>query len=214
MELIPLGHACFKLRSRTATLITDPFDPKSTGLKFPRVEADAVTISQLHPDHNFLGQIDGVPVEISGPGEYEVKGIKVIGISSYHEESQGEENGPNTIYRINMDKIHLVHLGSLGHKLDEKTRELLEDVDVLMLPVGENQTISIAQACEIISQLNPKIVIPMQYFNPNANRDFSSKFAKLELFLKEIGKSDVKPLDKLVITKDKLLEEQQLFVLE
>lgn len=214
MEITFLGHSCFKLRSRLATLITDPFDPQLVGLKFPKIEADIVTVSHEHKDHNFVSGVGGVPVIVAGSGEYEIKGVKIIGINCYHDKTLGKERGTNTIYRINMDRINLVHLGDLGHKLDEKIQEMLDDVDILMLPVGEYYSIGIAEASEIISQINPKIIIPMHYNRKELDQSNFSHLSGLDIFLKEMGKEGIKPIPKLVVTKDKLPEESTIVVLE
>lgn len=216
MEITYLGYASFKLHSRghTATLVTDPFNPQIVGIKFPKIEADIVTVSHQHENHNFINGVGGMPVVVSGPGEYEIKGVKIIGISCFHDKSQGKDRGTNTIYRINMDGVNLVHTGDLGHKLDEKTQEILDDVDVLMLSVGEEGSISISEAAETISQLEPKILIPMHYLRPDLNQSVFSKLSKLDVFLKEVGKTGIKPLPKLVVTKDKLPEEPMIVVLE
>ena len=211
MEISSLGHACFKLKNRNAVLITDPFDPKTTGLKFPKVEADIITISHEHHDHNQISQVQGVPVVIAGPGEYEVKAVKIIGIKGYHDKVSGSKEGENVIYRIYIDGISIVHIGCLGHKLDEKTLEILDDVDILLLPVSEEQTLTMSELTEVVSQLDPKIIIPMHYSKEGLSKD---KASKLEIFLKEMGKEGIKPVPKLVITKDKLPSEPMVVVFE
>src|SRR5689334_15455366 len=104
MEITNLGHASFRLKGKSTTLVTDPYDSEAVGLKFPKhISADIVTISHNHPDHNASGQIEGSPYVIHGPGEYEIKGVGIVGISTYHDGSQGSERGKNTIYHIEMD---------------------------------------------------------------------------------------------------------------
>lgn len=214
MEITSLGHSCFKLRSRSATLITDPFNPKMLGVKLPSLSADIVTISHQHEDHNNLEAIEGHPVLIAGPGEYEVKGVRILGISSYHDQESGKQRGKNIVYRILMDGISLVHCGDLGHKLDDRQIELLEGVDILMIPVGGVFTVSPQIAAEIASKLEPEIIIPMHYNNPKISQEHFGSLSCVGVFLKEMGKESVASQTKLVITKDKLPAETTVIVLE
>lgn len=214
MEITYLGHASFKLRGRSAVVITDPYSPEMTGLKFPKTEADIVTVSHQHEDHNQHVLVGGAPIVVSGPGEYEIKGVKIIGVATYHDNSQGTARGRNTVYRIEIDGISIIHCGDLGHKLDEKQLEILDDASVLMVPVGGFYTIDATQACEVVSQLDPKIVIPMHYSTPDHVKELSSKLATVDQFLKEIGKEGIIPQPKLVVTKDKLPGEMSVVILE
>src|SRR3989338_30493 len=135
MEITFIAHASFKLRGNKATVVTDPFDPAFLNLKFPKVEADIVTISHEHADHNYLPADILSPLLIQGPGEYESKGVNVIGVSSYHDDKNGGERGLNTIYRIEMDGISLVHLGDLGYKLNiTKDKKPAEATIVVLTP--------------------------------------------------------------------------------
>lgn len=214
MEINYLGHSSFKLRGRTGTVVTDPFDSISVGIKFPKVEADIVTISHGHDDHNYSIAVSGSPIIIDGPGEYEIKGIKIMGVASFHDEENGKLRGENTIYRIVIDGVSLVHLGDLGHKLNEKSLEILDGVDVLMIPVGGFYTISAVTAAEVVSQLEPKIVIPMHYLTADHDKKIFSQITGVDVFLKEMGKEDTKPQDKLSVTKDRLPSELTVVVLE
>ncbi|OGG15783.1 hypothetical protein A3D78_04750 [Candidatus Gottesmanbacteria bacterium RIFCSPHIGHO2_02_FULL_39_14] len=215
MDITHIGHASFRLRGKKATLITDPFDPDMLGLKFPKTESDIVTISHEHRDHNYKEGISGEKIIfIEGPGEYEVLGVKVIGMSTYHDDNHGLERGKNNIYRIDMDEISVVHLGDLGHKLDEKAVEILNGIDILMVPVGGIYTISPVIAALIVSQLEPSIIIPMHYLIDRMNKEKFGQLADVGLFLKEMGKEGVIPMAKLSITKDKIPVEQTVVVLE
>ena len=123
-----LGHSCFKIQDKSGsdgvTVATDPFD-KSIGLKVPRFEANILTISHGHADHNNTSAIKGSPFIIESTGEYEVNGVSIKGIESYHDEKDGRERGLNVIYRIEISNISVVHLGDLGHALDNKQLEKL-----------------------------------------------------------------------------------------
>lgn len=213
MEISYLGHSSFKIRGKTATLVTDPYSPEMTDLKFPKVGSDIVTISHQHEDHNKKEQVLGLPFIISGPGEYEVKGVFIFGISSFHDSSEGSERGPNTIYLIEIEGLRICHLGDLGHKLSDLKLQELNGVDILFIPVGGIFTIGPRQASEVIAQLEPKIVIPMHYNFPGLNMAVFGKMSSLEDFLREMGEKG-QYLPKLQITRDRLPEEMQIIILE
>ncbi|MCL4338184.1 MBL fold metallo-hydrolase [Patescibacteria group bacterium] len=214
MEITYLGHSSFKLRGRSAVVVTDPYNPEKTGMKFPKVAADIVTISHGHADHSWGEGVEGDPLIISGPGEYESKGIKIFGLSTYHDQSKGSERGLNTIYRIEIDGIYIVHLGDLGHKLDDKTLDALDGVNVLLIPVGGYYTISADIASEVVSQVEPDIVIPMHYRTESHKAESFAKVATLDVFLKQMGKENLAPVPKLLVTKDKLPSEMTVVVME
>ena len=209
MEIIHLGHSSFKIRAKGVVLVTDPYSSLDTGLKFPKVEADIITVSHDHQDHNAVSQVGGMPVIIRGPGEYEIKGIRIFGLSSFHDQEKGAKRGRNTIYQIKMDNLSLLHLGDLGEKPTQEQIELLGSVDVLMIPVGGIFTISASEAAKIAADLEPRIVIPMHYKVPGLKFELE----EVEKFLKEMGK-EVKPIDKLIVGKDKLPEGMQVVLLE
>ncbi|MBI4999883.1 MBL fold metallo-hydrolase [Candidatus Gottesmanbacteria bacterium] len=214
MEITHLGHASFKIRGKQASLVTDPFSPQMTGLKFPKIEADIVTVSHNHEDHNAISnvksQMSNGPLVISGPGEYEVQGVKILGVSTFHDSSAGSERGQNTVYQIKIDGLTLIHLGDLGHKLETKEIEALNGVDILMVPVGGVYTLDGKGATQVVGQLEPRIVIPMHYQVAGLKFELEA----VDKFLKELGKEGINPQPKLVITKDKLPEELEVIVLE
>ncbi len=213
VEISYLGHSSFKIRGKLATIVTDPFDPEMVGLKFPLLEADIVTVSHLHTDHSMVSQVNGAPVVVSGPGEYEIKGVRINGIASYHDNKQGEERGRNIIYSIFADGLTIVHAGDLGHKLSDEQADSFPAVDILMIPVGGVYTIGPAEAAEVVTQLEPKIVIPMHFFQPQMAKQFES-LAPVSGFLREMGKESIAPQPKLVISKDKLPSELTVIVLQ
>lgn len=207
MYITYLGHSCFKLESKEnpASLITDPFD-KDTGLRVPRMTADVVTVSHSHHDHCNTGNVknnDGkIPFIINMPGEYEVKGIFVYGISSFHDNAEGREMGRNIIYRIEIDGISIVHLGDLGHMPANGALEQLEGTDVLLIPVGGKYTIGAKEASQIISRIEPRIVIPMHYKIEGLK--FYDDIEPIDIFLKEVGVSNPEQSDKLKLIKKDL----------
>jgi L-ascorbate metabolism protein UlaG (beta-lactamase superfamily) len=192
------GQSCFELsvapsKDVQATIVIDPFDEK-IGLKLPNFSADVVLTTHDHHDHNNVKAIKGETFLIDGPGEYEIKGIFVQGIDSSHDDAQGKERGKNTIYIIEAEDIRFCHLGDFGQKeLTDEQLEKIGHVDVLMIPVGGEYTISSSEAPKIIGQIDPKIVIPMHYELPKLN----VKLDGVEKFLKAMGKTSVEPVDKL-----------------
>ena len=214
MDITYLGHASFRIRGKSTVVVTDPYSP-DVGLKFPKhIEADIVTVSHDHGDHNCVSQVEGSPFVIKGPGEYEIKGVGVVGFSTFHDEQKGELRGRNTMYRIEIDGISIVHLGDLGHMLSNDDIEALDGVNVLLVPVGGLHTIDATRASQIVNEIEPSIVIPMHYGRPELNQKIFGQLLPLATFLKEVGKEDLVPVPKLNISKDKLPAETQVVVLE
>jgi L-ascorbate metabolism protein UlaG (beta-lactamase superfamily) len=210
MEITYLGHASFRIKGKGVSLVTDPFSPEDTGLKFPKVEAQIVTISHQHQDHNQASLVGGQPQVFEGPGEYEASGVKILGIATSHDNLKGLKRGKNTVFQIKIDNLTLVHLGDLGHKLETKDIEALNGVDILFVPVGGVFTVDAKGAAEVVAQLEPRIVIPMHYQSAKLTFDLEP----VEKFLKEMGKEEIRAQEKLAITKDKLPEEMEVVLLE
>ncbi|MEK7503399.1 MAG: MBL fold metallo-hydrolase [Patescibacteria group bacterium] len=208
------GQSFFQLQTSLSkgeqtTLAIDPFD-EATGLKVPSITADVLLITHDHADHNNKKAIKGTPFLVEGPGEYEVKEIFIQGIPSFHDEKEGKERGSNTIYTIEVEEMKLCHLGDFGQKeLSEDQLEQIGDIDVLMIPVGGEFTIDAKGATHVISQIEPKIVIPMHYSIPK----LKIKLDEVDKFLKEIGQKSVVPQEKLLIKKKDLPLETQVVVL-
>ncbi len=212
MEITYLGHSSFKIKGKTATVVTDPYDVKCG--KFPKdATADIVTVSHHHFDHDQVKLVGGNPFVIEGPGEYEVKGVSVIGVASWHDDSGGSQRGPNTIYVLEMDGLRVCHLGDLGHQLDEKQLGEMGSLDVVMIPVGGVYTIDAKTAAEVAKQVDPWLIIPMHYQQPGLEAATFGKLASVDVFLQEMGKS-VEAVPKLTISRDKLPQETQVVVLE
>lgn len=218
-EITWLGHACFRIKGKDATVITDPYD-KSLGLGTLNQKADIVTISHEHAHHNTLAGIKGEAYVIRGPGEYEVKGVFITGVWSYADKEGGKEGSKeggkqkerarNNIFLFHLDDLVVCHLGALAETLNAHQLEALGDVDVVMVPVGGNSTLTANKASEVISQLEPKIVIPMHY----ATGRESPPLDNLDKFMKEMGVKEWKPQDKLTLKSSDLGETTQVVVLE
>lgn len=214
MEMTRLGHSAFRIKTKTAVVATDPFSPQMLGFKFPKVEADIVTVSHAHEDHNFLEGIVGEPFVIDLPGEYEVKGVSIFGYQSSHNTKPEEQRGKNTIYIIEAEGLKVAHLGDLGTFPGTEVMEEISGVDVLLIPVGGIATIGPKQAAELVGKVEPVIAVPMHYKEAGINEEVFGDFSPVEGFLEAIGIKQAERLDKLSITKDKLPQEAKVFVLE
>lgn len=215
MDIYWGGQALFKLKGKNATVIIDPFNQDFTGLKLPKdLTADVVLSTHDHGDHNNSSVVNtsqgGKAVAFKQPGEYEVGGVVITGIDSFHDENQGLERGKNTIFHLLFDGLNIVHLGDLGQsKLTEEQITQIGETDILLIPVGAVYTINSKDAVAIVSQLEPKIIIPMH---------FKIEGLKFELegvdgFLKEMGAEGIAPQPKLSISREKLPEEPQVILL-
>ncbi len=213
VDITWFGHSSFKIRGKDASIVTDPFDSDVVGLKFPKVTTDIVTISHNHPDHNNVARIDGSPKIVSGPGEYEIKGVSIFGIPTFHDDKKGIERGSNTVYVISIDKITVCHLGDLGHGLSSEQVGEIGSVDVLLVPVGGTYTLDSAHASEVVSALEPKVVIPMHYKIDGLNPEMFSSIEPVDEFVRELGREPQR-LEKYVINYGSLPEEMQLVILE
>lgn len=209
MDIFWYGQAAFKIKGKQATVIFDPYDPEKLGLKLPKdLTGDMAFQTHDHFDHNNLS-VTGEAVKIKGPGEYEVKGVIASGVATFHDSQKGAERGKNTVYNVEIDGVRIVHLGDLGHTLEEKQIEEIGAVDVLLIPVGGVFTIDAKDAARVVTQLEPKIVIPMHYMIEGLKVELNP----LDDFLKEMAIDNVEPQPKLTITKDKLPDETQVVVL-
>ena len=213
-----MGQACFRLRGKSATVVTDPFDSKMIGLSLPKMSADIVTVSHEHNDHNrsdlVLASGEGEMKVLKGPGEYEVKGINIRAIASWHDTVQGQERGKNTIFTIEIDWVRIAHLGDLGQKkLTEEQLSEIGDVGVLLVPVGGFYTIDAQNAVEIIAQIEPKVVIPMHYRTAGMAPDLAGKLAPVDDFVKALG-AVPKNMPTYQVKLETLPQEMELVILE
>ena len=186
MNISWLGHSCFKIEEKingeSVFLLTDPFS-SDIGFKLPILSPDIVSVSHQHHDHNNISSLRGQPFIVDRAGEFDVKGIMIEGIRSYHDDEKGAKRGENIIFRFDIDGISLAHLGDLGEMLDSKQLEKLGGLDVLFIPVGGTYTLDAKKAVEVISQIEPRIVIPMHYKVPGLKIDIDG----VDKFIKELG---------------------------
>ncbi len=223
MEIVSLGQSSFRIKGKSATVVTDPYDGAMLGMKFPKVDGvDIVTISHNHGDHNHVASL-GLTVlsgsenntfVVNGPGEYEVKGVTVVGIATFHDASSGSERGENTVYNLTIDGVRVCHLGDLGHKLTDSQVEEIGNVDILLVPVGGFYTIDAKTAAEVVAQLEPRIVVPMHYKRAgNANKVLDVLTPLLD-FLSQMGCEGLAPVPKFTTSLDKLPEATTVVALE
>lgn len=211
MELTWLGHSCFRLRGKDATLLTDPPAP-ATGYAPGRVTADIITISHHHAGHDYVKIVAGEPKIVDGPGEYEVRQILITGVQTFHDQERGALFGRNTAYLITMDDVQFCHLGDLGAPLDDRAQEALNGADVLFVPVGGGNALDAGRAAEVIAQLEPRIVVPMHYATP-AYKPNGATLDPVDKFCREMGVEVSEPVSKAVITKTSLPAEPQVLLL-
>jgi L-ascorbate metabolism protein UlaG (beta-lactamase superfamily) len=205
MEITWYGLSCFRLIDRgKASIITDPYSSK-LGLAPLKVRGDVVTISHDAPGHNFDGGVSGRRHTLSGPGEYEIGGVFITGISTIEEVGQTQ----NLLFLFDFGDITIAHLGDMSKVPTQTQTEALEQVDVLLVPVGGGKSLNAAKAAELVSMLEPSIVIPMHYKIPKLKIDLES----VDRFLKEMGVSDPGEEASLKITSGGLPEETQVVLL-
>lgn len=182
MKIQWLGHSAFKLTESTgASIITDPFDPAAVGYGMAYLPCDAISSSHGHSDHNNFKGVKGNPVIINQPGTFDIKGIQVHSVGSYHDDCNGDERGGNIIYKFRLDGVTVCHLGDIGEKCTPELIEQLIPVNILLIPVGGKFTIDSDTAVDYIDRIMPDVVIPMHYKTKHTDYDID----KVDLFVKQ-----------------------------
>ncbi len=210
MEITWYGHSCFRLVERSmASVVTDPYDAKTTGYEALKLKADIVTVSYDLPHYNHLDAVKGGPHAITGPGEFEIGGVFITGIQTNGVKHSDELR--NTLYVFDYNGLTIAHLGVLNRVPTQAEIEALGPVHVALVPVGDAASLNAAKAAEVISLLEPKIVVPMQY----ATGSSLLKLDPLSKFLKEMGLGDVEKMPSLKVNSVSALpEETKVIVLE
>ena len=208
MDINWYGFSCFRLRERGVTAICDPLSRKATGIQLPRIRADIVTISS---GSSALAEgtdgVSGEPKILRGPGDYEVKQVLVTGLPT-------SQNGTrNVAFFLDFAGLTVGHLGELGQVPASAGGEELGDIDVLLAPVSGPHVPDVSRIAEVISQLDPRIVVPMQYSDEGIRSEQSESLEPVDRFLKELGISDPEVTDTLRLTKSGLPEETQVVLL-
>lgn len=211
MEISWLGHACFRLRGRDVTILTDPYADGEWGYPPLAVTANVVTVSNAHPHHAGLDAVDGQPRVLRGPGEYEIGGALVWGIRTPRRRDDGAPK--NTAFVIQLEELTVCHLGDLATaplSADDLTR--IKDSDVLLVPVGGHCTIDATQAAEVVAQVEPKIIVPMHYATDETRGHL--ELDEISRFCRELGATEVAPRGRLNVTPSSLPSEPTVVLLE
>ena len=156
------GHSCFEIKNEK-TIVIDPHDGKSIGIKVPQTEADVVLITHDHYDHNSYKTVEAKGTKIIWKGNRTIQGIKIQSFRAFHDQEEGKKRGEINIFKILIDGLQLCHVGDLGHLLDDTTIRKIEDVDILFIPVGGTFTIDASQAMTMIDAVHPRVAVPMHY---------------------------------------------------
>ncbi len=205
MELTWYGLSCFRLTERKhATVVTDPYNGKH-GLATPKLKADVVTISHDAPGHNYAAAVSGVQHNLNGPGEYEIGSVFITGIVT---NSAAHANN-NVIYLFDYNGLKIAHLGDLDKVPSQTEIEALEEVSILLLPVGGGNSLNAAQASELVSMLEPNIVVPMHYKLPGLKLELE----EVDRFLKEMGVTEPTEETSLKFSLSSLPEETETIIL-
>ena len=213
MDITWHGNSCFRIIERgMAAVVTDPYDPEIVGFDYGKLRADVVTVSCDRPEHNYIKGIRSKAFEITGPGEYEIGGVFITGVrinGSKRKKDAGEVS--DTIYVIDYNGLKIAHLGELNTVPSQAEVESLGEVHVALVPVGGETSLNASQAAEVISLIEPSIVVPMHYGAP----ENKLPLAPLSKFLKEMGLNQVETIDVLKISSvNALSEETRVMVLD
>jgi len=212
MQIIWNGLSCFEIITNTSegevTVVTDPYD-NATGLRFPRtLEANVVLVSHNEEDANNLTAVTGSPKLIDMPGEFEIKNVFMFGVNAPLKREVKGVRVSNCLFRIESEGIHIAHLGSLDRALTDKELQELENIDILMIPVGGGRVLTPKLAAEVIAQIEPRVVIPMTYELPNLKEELQP----LSVFLKEMAGAKKEEMNKYKVARKDLPEEDMVIV--
>lgn len=167
MKIKWLGQSCFLLTTRNGQkIVMDPYGKEVgfvLGLKLPNLEADIVTVSHDHSDHNNVGAVAGYRALLKDPGGFLGDGIEIKGVQTFHDNVSGKKRGNNVMFVFRLDGLAICHCGDLGHLLSQEQMDEIGKVDILMIPIGGKFTLDASGAAEVVKQLNPAVVIPMHY---------------------------------------------------
>lgn len=211
MEITWYGHSCFRLTERNyATVVTDPFDHKTVGYDALKLKADIVTVSHDAPGHNNMDVVKGSEHIIDGAGEFEIGGVFITAVQTAGGGKKTKDKTRNTLYVFDYEGITVAHLGDLLEVPTQSEVEALGTVNVLLLPVGGGNSLNAAKAAEVVSTIEPNIVIPMHYATDKAK----VKLEPLSKFLKEMGLGKVESLPSLKATRSSLPQETKVVVLD
>jgi len=211
MEITWYGHSCFRLTERNyATVVTDPFDHKAVGYDSLKLKAEIVTVSHEAPGHSNSDAVKGTTHVLTGAGEFEIGGVFITAVQTAGGGKKAKDKTRNTLYVFDYDGITVAHLGDLQEAPTQSEVEALGTINVLLVPVGGGSSLNAAKAAEVVSMLEPNLVIPMHYSTPDAKVSLES----LNKFLKEMGLSKLDAVPSLKVTRSGLPDETKVIVLE
>lgn len=211
MEITWYGHSCFRLTERNyATVVTDPYDSKQAGYDTLKLKAEIVTVSHDAPGHGASDLIKGTTHVLTGPGEFEIGGVFITAVQTDTAGKKAKEKIRNTVYVFDYDGITVAHLGDLQQIPTQSEIELFGTVNVAIVPVGGGNSLNAAKAAEVISMLEPNLVIPMHYATP----DSKISLDPLTKFIKEMGLSKPEAQPSLKVTRSSLPAETHIIVLD
>jgi len=213
MEIAWYGHSCFRLTERgMATVVADPFDNKAIGYSPLRLKADIVTISHDAPGHNNADAVKGTSHVIRGPGEFEIGSVFITGVQTdgVGTVKKGRDQVRNTLYVFDYEGITVAHLGDLRQVPSQTEVEALGTVNIALVPVGGGGGLNASKAAEVVSLLEPNIVVPMHYATPEAKIVLDS----LGKFLKEMGLGKQENQPSLKVSRTSLPDETRVVVLD
>jgi len=176
----------------------------------PMLEADIVSVSHDHYDHNYVEGVQGDPQIIRSAGEYTIGNVKIKGVPAYHDEVKGAKRGTNIIFNFDIDGIKVCHVGDLGHLLSKSQLEEVGHVDVLLIPVGGIFTLDAEGAAAAVEQFSPKIIIPMHFRTPAV----SMPIDPVDVFLEKMGYGEQLDSDTIEITAEDIGNERRIIVLD
>lgn len=205
MEITWYGLSCFRITERKhAAVVTDPYGG-TFGLPKLKLKADVVSVSHEARGHNNVAAVISKKQIVDGPGEYEIGSVFITGIATFQD---GKELR-NVLYVFDFNGLTVAHLGDMQQVPTQKQIEALEQVNILLVPVGAGRSLNAAQAAELVSMLEPSIVVPMHYKLPGLKVELET----VDRFLKEMGVTDVKEEATLKVTASGLPEETETVIL-
>lgn len=212
MEITWYGHSCFRLTERNyATVVTDPFDHKAVGYDSLKLKAELVTISHDAPGHNNSDAVKGATHILTGAGEFEIGDVFITAVQTGGNGAKKNKGKTrNTLYVFDYDGITVAHLGDMEEVPTQSKVEALGTVNVLLVPVGGGSSLNAAKAAEVVSLIEPNIVVPMHYSTP----DTKLKLDSLNKFLKEMGLGKIDAQPSLKVTRSGLPDETKVVVLD
>ncbi len=210
VEISWYGRTCFRLDGQaTIAIVTDPYSPELGTTLLP-VRADIVTVSHHDASCHYLDAVKGPFKLLDGPGEYEISGVFITGVSTFADDKEGRARGLNTVFAFDFDGTTICHLGQLGHVPTQSQVKNIGSVNVLLVPVGGGGSLTSTQASEVIGLFEPDVIVPMLYRVDGLEEELDS----VDSFLKEMGVEDVDKQRTLQVSESRMSDETEIVVLE